>query len=206
MGRLALLVAMFVAAPLCAQPNGVVLVAKPELADPNFRETVVLVTRSDEGSTVGVILNRPDTRSLTEIAPRFRGAQDFKQPLYAGGPVLREVIVALYKAKAPSAEAAFRVLPQLYLTMHPAIIERLLAAPPREMRIYAGFCGWAPQQLEAEIAAGSWYVLAVNEEMVLRRDTSGLWAELVAKASGARTTIDDATRVADAATSTVAPR
>jgi putative transcriptional regulator len=206
MGRLALLVAMFVAAPLCAQPNGVVLVAKPELADPNFRETVVLVTRSDEGSTVGVILNRPDTRSLAEIAPRFRGAQDFKQPLYAGGPVLREVIVALYKAKAPSAEAAFRVLPQVYLTMHPAIIERLLAAPPREMRIYAGFCGWAPQQLEAEIAAGSWYVLAVNEEIVLRRDTSGLWAELVAKASGARTTIDDATRVADAATSTVAPR
>jgi putative transcriptional regulator len=206
MGRLALLVAMFVAAPLCAQPNGVVLVAKPELADPNFRETVVLVTRSEEGSTVGVILNRPDARSLAEIAPRFRGAQDFKQPLYAGGPVLREVIVALYKAKAPSAEAAFRVLPQVYLTMHPAIIERLLAAPPREMRIYAGFCGWAPQQLEAEIAAGSWYLLAANEEMVLRRDTSALWAELVAKASGARTTIDDATRVADAATSTVASR
>ena len=206
MRRLALLVAMFVAAPLCAQPNGVVLVAKPELADPNFRETVVLVTRTDEGSTVGVILNRPDTRSLADIAPRFRGAQDFKQPVYAGGPVLREVIVALYKAKAPSAEGAFRVLPQVYLTMHPAIIERLLAAPPREMRIYSGFCGWAPQQLEAEIAAGSWYVLPANEEIVMRRETSGLWAELVAKASGARTTIDGSTRVAGAATPTVASR
>jgi putative transcriptional regulator len=206
MRRLALLVALFVAAPLCAQPNGVVLVAKPELADPNFRETVVLVTRTDEGSTVGVILNRPDTRSLADIAPRFRGAEDFKQPVHAGGPVLREVIVALYKAKAPSAEAAFRVLPQVYLTMHPAIIERLLAERPREMRIYSGFCGWAPQQLEAEIAAGSWYVLGLNEEIVLRRDTSGLWAELVAKASGARTTIDGATRVADAATPTVATR
>ena len=90
--------------------------------------------------------------------------------------------------------------------MHPAIIERLLAERPRQMRIYSGFCGWAPQQLEAEIAAGSWYVLGVNEEIVLRRDTSGLWDELVAKASGARTTIDGATRVADAATPTVATR
>ena len=206
MRRLTLLAAIFIAAPLCAQPNGVVLVAKPELADPNFRQTVVLVTRSDEGSMVGVTLNRPDTRSLGDIAPRFRGAQDFKQPVYAGGPVLREVIVALYKAKAPSAEAAFRVLPQVYLTMHPVLIERLLAERPREMRIYSGFCGWAPQQLEAEIAAGSWYVLTVNEEIVLRRDTSGLWAELVTKASGARTTIDGSTRVADAATPTVASR
>ena len=56
------------------------------------------------------------------------------------------------------------------------------------------------------LAAGSWYVLGVNEEIVLRRDTSGLWAELVTKASGARTTIDGSTRVADAATPTVASR
>jgi putative AlgH/UPF0301 family transcriptional regulator len=111
MFRLALAAVMFLAAPLCAQPNGVVLVAKPGLADPNFSETVVLVTRSDEGSMVGVILNRADTRSLGEIAPRFRGAQNFTQPVYAGGPVLRDVIVALFKAEAPSAEAAFRVLP-----------------------------------------------------------------------------------------------
>src|SRR5256885_7448512 len=97
MGRVALLVAMFVvAAPLCAQPNGVLLVAKPELADPNFSETVVLVTRSDEGSTVGVILNRPETRSLDEVAPRCRGAHDFKRPVYAGGPVILERIVPRY--------------------------------------------------------------------------------------------------------------
>lgn len=206
MFRWALLVAVFVAAPLRAQANGIVLVAKPGLADPNFSETVVLVTRSDEGSMVGVILNRPEARSLGEIAPRFRGAHDFTQAVSAGGPVLREVIVALYKAKAPSAEAAFRVLPQVYLTMHPAIIERLLAAPPREMRIYAGFCGWAPQQLEAEIEAGNWYVLAASEEIVLRRDTSALWSELVAKASGARTAIGRAARVAGNATPTVAAR
>ena len=62
------------------------------------------------------------------------------------------------------------------------------------------------RNIEAEIAAGSWYVLGLNEEIVLRRDTSGLWDELVAKASGARTTIDGATRVADAATPTVATR
>jgi putative transcriptional regulator len=202
---LALLLALIVA-PAFAQPNGVLLVAKPGLPDPNFSETVVLVTRSDQGNPVGVVLNRPDTRSLAEIAPRLHGAQNFTQTVYAGGPVLREVIVALYKSEAPSAETAFRVLPQVYLTLHPAIIERLLAAPVPEMRLYSGFSGWAPQQLEAEIASGGWYVLPASEAIVFRRDTSSLWAELVAKASGARTAIERDAHVASGATPTVAER
>src|SRR5919204_6264603 len=103
------------AAPLGGQPNGILLVAKPGLPDPNFRETVVLVTRGEEGSTVGVILNRPTKLKLAEVAPRWPNAQKFTDSLFAGGPVMRQVVVALFVADAPPAQAAFHVLPHVYL-------------------------------------------------------------------------------------------
>jgi putative transcriptional regulator len=185
--RLAFLALLLVAGPLGAQPNGIVLVAKPGLPDSNFSETVVLVTHSDEGSPVGVILNRPTKLKLADVAPRVRGAQNFTEPLYSGGPVMREVLVALFRAETPPAEAAFQVLPGIYLTLHPATIEALIAEHRERLRLYAGFSGWAPRQLEAEIDTGSWYVLRATEALAFRGDTAGMWAELVAQASGART-------------------
>lgn len=185
---------LFVVGPLGAQPNGIVLVAKPGLPDPNFSESVVLVTHTDEGNPVGVILNRPTTVKLAEAAPRLRGAAQFTEPLYAGGPVMREVLVALFRADTPPAEAAFQVVPGVYLTMHPATIEALIAAHHEGLRLYAGFSGWAPRQLEAEIDS-SWYVLRATEALALRRDTAGMWAELVAQASGARTLREAPARV-----------
>ena len=72
------------------------------------------------------------------------------------------------------------------------------------MRLFAGFSGWAPQQLEAEIAAGGWYVLPASEAIIFRRDTRDLWSELLARASGARTMMEDDIRVAYRVTTTVA--
>ena len=66
--------------------NGVLLVAKPGLVDPNFRQTVVLVTQAADASTVGVILNRPSTRKHEQTG----------EIVYTGGPVMREVLVALF--------------------------------------------------------------------------------------------------------------
>jgi putative transcriptional regulator len=179
-----------------AQPNGIVLVAKPGLPDPNFSETVVLVARTDDDATVGVILNRPSVRRLVDIAPSWPGAENLTEPLYSGGPVMRQVVVALYASEEVPKAKAFRVLPQVYLSMHPANLEPLVAQPGTRMRLYAGFSGWAPRQLEAEMASGSWYVLRATEELVFRKDTTGMWNELVERARGARVARDLATRVA----------
>jgi putative transcriptional regulator len=142
------LLLVFAVAPLLAQPqteapNAILLIAKPELPDPNFRETVVLVTQTADASTVGVILAE----------------------------------------RAPEA-AAFHVLKDLYLTMHPANIEQLVAQHADNFRLYAGFSGWGPGQLEAEMARGGWYVLPANAELAFRKNTTGMWEELVRKARG----------------------
>lgn len=184
-----LLLLACVAVPALAQPNAILLVAKPGLADPNFRETVVLVTRAPDDSTVGVVLNRPSSMRLAELAPRWPQAERFSQPLYLGGPVMRQVVVALFVSESPPEAAAFHVLQRVYLTMHPKNIEALAGEPGSRVRLFAGFAGWSPRQLEAEIAADGWYVMRASEDLVFREDTAGLWAELVARARGAHASL-----------------
>jgi putative transcriptional regulator len=179
MGRLALLL-VFLAAATAAQdaepPNGVLLIAKPALADPNFRETVVLVTQTQDAQTVGVILNRPTQAKHAKTG----------EALYFGGPVLRGVLAALFRSERAPEAPAFHVLKGIYLTMDPRNIEALPARPGQRYRLYDGFAGWLPRQLEGEIARDSWYVLPASEELVFRKDTAGMWRELVGKARGER--------------------
>ena len=191
-----LLLLACVAGPALAQPNAILLVAKPGLADPNFRETVVLVTRAPDGSTLGVVLNRPSSMRLAELAPSWPGAERFTQPLHVGGPVMRQVVVALFVSENPPKATAFHVLQRVYLSMPPDNIEPLAGEPATRVRLFAGFAGWAPRQLEAEIAAGGWYVLRASEDLVFREDTSGLWTELVARARGAHASRGATTTVA----------
>jgi putative transcriptional regulator len=165
--------------------NGLLLIAKPSLADPNFSRTVVLVTQTEDGSTVGVIVNRPTALKLQEFLSDEFDTKNYRDPVYVGGPVMRQALVALFRsAKQPEAPA-FHVLKDVYLTMHPDNIERLLADKAARYRIYAGFSGWAPNQLESEVMRDGWYFLEADEATVLRENTAGMWEELLERAKQA---------------------
>lgn len=166
--------------------NGLLLIAKASLLDPNFRRTVVLVTQAQDASTVGVILNRPTDMELSRFFEPGVPTQNYREPVYFGGPVMRSTIVALLQSDSPPAESAFHVHKRVYLTMHPANITALLQDPGRRYRLYAGFSGWAPGQLLSEFDRDGWHVLAPEEDILFRKDTSGLWEELLARASGER--------------------
>ncbi len=186
MRRAAALLYLLLAAPAGAQPveppNGVLLVAKPELLDPNFRQTVVLVTQSRDSSTVGVILNRPTTLSARELLPDTPGVESLEEPVYFGGPVMRQTVVALFRSESVPPASAFHILKSVYLSMHPANIEPLLSRPGQRYRLYAGFSGWAPRQLESELERDGWYLLPASEALVFRKDPRGMWSELLEKA------------------------
>lgn len=179
--------ALALAGAAAAEPAAVVLVARPELADPNFREAVVLVTHSPRGDTIGVVLNRPTAQRLADVAPEFPRADAYAPPLYRGGPVLPQVIVALFRSPTPPGAAAFQVARDVYLSLDPKIIDSLLENRESRYRLFAGFSGWAPGQLEAEIEQESWTVLPAAEELLFRSDTSGMWRELVEKRRSRRT-------------------
>jgi putative transcriptional regulator len=170
---LAALLAACWTACIAEPPNAILLVAKPGLADPNFSRTVVLVTQAEDASTVGVILNRPAT-----VRHERTG-----ELIYSGGPVMPRTVVALFRSENEPPAPSFHVLQGIYLSMHPAIVERL--EPP--YRLYAGFAGWMPGQLESEVARDGWYLLPPSEELLFRRDTAGMWEELLDRASAHRT-------------------
>ena len=162
--------------------NGLFLIAKPGLTDPNFARTVVLVTQAEDASTVGVIINRPTALRLSQFLSNEFETQNYRDPIYSGGPVMQQVIVALYRTETVPAAAAFHILKNIYLTMHLDNIKLLLATPKAQYRLYAGFSGWAPRQLESEFNRDGWFILPAEEALVFRKSADGLWEELVERA------------------------
>lgn len=175
-------------APACAHAqqhlpaNGVLLVAKPSLTDPNFSQTVVLVTQTEDGGTVGVIINRPTTLKLSQFLSEEFPTGNYREPIFFGGPVMRQTLVSLFRSEAPPAAPAFHILKGVYLTMHSDNIEGLLKDATARYRIYAGFSGWIPRQLESEMMRDGWYFLPADEATIFREKTDGLWDELVERA------------------------
>jgi len=165
--------------------NGLLLVAKPSLGDPNFSRTVVLVTQTEDGGTVGVIINRPTTLKLQQFLSDEFDTSNYLDNVYLGGPVMRQALVVLFRSEAAPPAPAFHVLKDVYLTMHPDNIAALLADKDARYRVYAGFSGWAPNQLESEFMRDGWYFLAADEAILFRKDTGGLWEELVERAKRA---------------------
>jgi putative transcriptional regulator len=165
-------------------PNAVLLVAKPGLTDPNFRETVVLATQAEDGSTVGVILNRPTKLRAADL---LRGipSDKHKLPVYFGGPVMKQVVVALFRSESTPEAPVFPVLRGTYVSLHPAAVQAALERGG-DVALFAGFSGWAPGQLAGELQRDGWFVLPARAEALFRRDTSGMWNEMVERARGER--------------------
>lgn len=182
---IALLLAL-AAAPAAAQQNlpanGLLLVAKPSLTDPDFARTVVLVTQTEDARTVGVILNRPTNLKLSQFLSGEFPTQNYREPIFLGGPVMRQALVSLFRSDSVPKAAAFHVLKDLYLTMHPDNIASLLADPAARYRMYAGFSGWQPRQLESEFVRNSWHILPADEATVFRENPDRLWEELLERA------------------------
>jgi putative transcriptional regulator len=117
-------------------------------------------------------------------------ARNYAGPVFYGGPVMGRTFVVLFRSAAEPASPAFRIAADVYLSMHPGNVERLLKSEgpgyPASYRLYTGFSAWAPNQLENEIESDSWYVLPASDAQMFRADTAGLWEELLEKARGRR--------------------
>jgi putative transcriptional regulator len=182
---LALALAMPAAAAAAERAaNAVFLVAARELNDPNFRQTVVLVTHPEEGGPWGVIINRPLRQRLSEIFTDQEKLKGRKEVLYFGGPVQRDGLVFLVRSLSPPPRSV-ALLRDVYFTGDTDWIDEQLKRPEptRGLRVYAGYSGWAPGQLQGEIARGGWHVHPADAETVFDRDPSRIWPELIERAT-----------------------
>ena len=168
--------------------KAVVLVAKPELRDPLYGATVLVVVPLGTDQHVGFIVNRPTDVALGKLFPSDGPAQKVIDPVYLGGPVGTEYIFALVqRADSPGAKS-IELMPGLYAAVDRSTVDRIIRSESDHARFVAGFVAWRPGELRHEIELGAWYVLEPDAALALRKP-DGLWEELVGNSRRAETTI-----------------
>ncbi|GAA2441612.1 YqgE/AlgH family protein [Streptomyces sp. NPDC007076] len=155
--------------------TGRLLVATPALADPNFDRAVVLLLDHDEEGSLGVVLNRPTPVGVVDILTSWAGLTGEPDVVFQGGPVSLDS--ALGVAVIPGDEGPLgwrRVYGAIGLVDLEAPPE-LLAAALGSLRIFAGYAGWGPGQLETELTEGAWYVVESEPGDVSSPRPEHLW-------------------------------
>ena len=132
------------------------LLSTPALFDPNFRRTVILVgEHSDEGA-MGVVLNRPSETTVGEAVPDLSEVAGSDAPVYVGGPVQPQAVLVLAEFDDPDAAATI-VVGDVGFARSDGDLDTLARAA-RRARVFAGYSGWSPGQLEHELEEDSWLV------------------------------------------------
>jgi putative transcriptional regulator len=160
------------------------LVSSTKLSDPNFRRSVVLLVASDpDKGALGVIINRRSKVSLSRVFPDIKGPNSPKDLVFMGGPVELATAQALLRSVTPSGTLK-HVLGDVYSTGDKDLIEKSISSgtDPAKFRVYLGYAGWAPNQLEAEIELGAWYVTKASPDEIFDEDPDSLWPRLSRKA------------------------
>jgi putative transcriptional regulator len=177
---------------MAAPPEkGRLLVASPTLEDPNFRRSVVFLLAADEDGALGVILNRPSETPVGEIVPAWGLHTSEPRVLFSGGPVQPNAAICVGRAatEVPTQDpddessgysALVDDLGTVDLHRSPEEIE----VPLHGLRVFTGYSGWGPGQLEEEIESGAWFVLEGRHSDVLSADPEGLWPRVLRRQGG----------------------
>lgn len=160
---------------------GRILVTPRNAPDPHFAESVILIVQYADSGTVGLMVNRrttvPVSRALHEIAP----SAGHSEPVYVGGPVELDSVLALVRAPKPPQGAA-AVRGDIYLIMARTALEKALGArDSNNFHVYLGYCGWAPHQLENEVRLGGWTIFDRGEDLAFDPNPDTLWTRMIAR-------------------------
>jgi putative transcriptional regulator len=161
--------------------RGHLLIAGPSLVDPNFWRTVVLVGEHSEEGALGVVLNRASDAAVDETVPELTILADDLGHVHVGGPVQPSAIVVLADFLEPE-RAASLVLDSVGFL--PAEVDPTTLGELKRARVFAGYAGWGPGQLDGELEEGSWIVEPALPEDVFTSDPDALWSDVLRRKGG----------------------
>jgi putative transcriptional regulator len=168
-----------------ALAEGKLLVAARGLPDPNFSETVVLLAQFGPEGAMGLILNRRTSVPLSRVFPKLTPRTGDASVLFVGGPVAADSVLALVRStRAPKDSKP--VVDDVHVVASRESLESQLSAnaDPSRVRVYLGYSGWGPGQLERETLLGSWHVVRAERGVVFDPDPAGLWEREIEKTGG----------------------
>lgn len=160
--------------------SGRLLIAGPGLWDPNFRRTVVLVGEHDEEGAIGIVLNRPTELDVADVVPPLAElAGDAR--IFLGGPVRPTEVVLIAELEEPRRPdlPVLGSIGFLVGDVDPAVAGAVLRA-----RVFAGYAGWGPGQLEHELGESSWIVEPALPGDVFSDDPEQLWSSALRRKGG----------------------
>jgi putative transcriptional regulator len=163
------------------------LLSMPQLLDPNFSRTVVLLCKHSEDGAFGLVVNRPlvtagpvvvEVRAPSDTAGHKTEVSEHELQVWVGGPVEPQSSWILDGDDSDIAEErrGVRVAEGLYLSTSPDLLHRLLGpTPPPRTRLIVGFSGWGPGQLEQELEASAWLISDVDREVLFATPADRMW-------------------------------
>lgn len=156
------------------------LVASPLLLDPNFLHSLVLVVEHDEEGALGIILNRPLPIALAQICQEsgLNYAGPDETTAWRGGPVDPQRGIILVCGGIPAEDDT--VLDFTHFVSHrKELLEELMTDPGSQFRLFLGYAGWGPGQLDGELEQGAWLRRPLNSAWLMHPEPGGLWTTAI---------------------------
>jgi putative transcriptional regulator len=162
------------------QVFGFFLVASESMRDPRFKETVILVTPHYGGEVVGVVVNKPTEIAVSTLFPKSELKDKHSSQLYSGGPLSKQSLLFLINSKKQP-EASLRIFDDVFLSADSKVLEQVLHHPKpfAGLRIFSGYAGWKPGQLEAEVKQGYWLLREADTEILFNTEPGLIWRKLL---------------------------
>ena len=165
------------------------LLAMPQLVDPNFTRSVVLMIEHGEDGSFGLVINQPSPNRAAELLEsldmEWNGRAD--EVVWAGGPVapttgwvLHEPVDGLESTQGLGSSGTVEVSPAVALSTSPEKLRALAASPPRRLRLLLGYSGWAPGQLATEMTRGSWLYADADPALIFDTPPDEIWTRAMA--------------------------
>jgi putative transcriptional regulator len=152
-----------------------VLVATPSLQGPYTQTALLVVPMGDKH--IGFILNRATDATLAKLFPEHAPSAKVIDPLFFGGPEASEAVFALLR-RDPGGPS-IRLMDDLFMTGNGSSIDSIIEQTPNEARYFAGFVGWMPEELAAEVEKGYWYIAEPDTALVFEKNTATMWEDLM---------------------------
>lgn len=156
--------------------QGKLLIATELVQGELFEQTVVLLLHYDETGAFGLVVNRPTDVKPEELLADEDAIEGYSGTLFWGGPVQMDSLRALLLTDTPPAGAE-QIIESVHLVSYEDALEGV-PKDPASVRFFIGYAGWAPGQLDKEMAHGSWRVLPGSSEQVFAKDPRTLWKRL----------------------------